>query len=181
MIAKPDDWKALPPVDVRMPHPQYIGNYILVGERRRCCVCGESASKVCQACVSPTKDPQIVTPPRSSKERHKRVSYMERGVKRQESDEQSSGSTSRSSCSSCSETRWDVSARKRRLQFTVCEPGPIGIDLDFNTGCVHKVNPGSQAENLGIRTRMTIKAVDGLPYSEDILYFEGESRRRRAV
>ena len=116
-----------------------------------------------------TKDPQIVTPPRSSKARHKRVSYMERGVKRQEPDEQSSGSTSRSSCSSCSETRWDVSARNRRLQFTVCEPGPIGIDLDFNTGCVHKVNPGSQAENLGIRTKMTIKAVDGLPYSEKIL------------
>ena len=122
-----------------------------------------------QACVSPTKDPQIVTPPRSSKARHKRVSYMERGVKQQEPDEQSSGSTSRSSCSSCSETRWDVSARNRRLQFTVCEPGPIGIDLDFNTGCVHKVNPGSQAENLGIRTKMTIKAVDGLPYSEKIL------------
>ena len=76
--------------------------------------------------------------------------------------------------------RCKVDETRRGKSFTI-EPGPICIDGDLDTGCVHKVNPGSQAENLGIRTRMTIKAVDGLPYSEDILYFEGESRRRRAV
>ena len=64
--------------------------------------------------------------------------------------------------------RCKVDETRRGKSFTI-EPGPICIDGDLDTGCVHKVNPGSQAENLGIRTRMTIIAVDGLPYSEDIL------------
>ena len=64
--------------------------------------------------------------------------------------------------------RCKVDETRRGKSFTI-EPGPICIDGDLDTGCVHKVNPGSQAENLGIRTKMTIKAVDGLPYSEKIL------------
>ena len=38
------------PAKVQMPPPQYIGGYTVVGERRRCRVCGKNAKKMCSNC-----------------------------------------------------------------------------------------------------------------------------------
>ena len=45
-----DDWEAAPPVNIQMPPPKWIGNYMVVGERRLCRVCNLGTTQVCYLC-----------------------------------------------------------------------------------------------------------------------------------
>ena len=50
------------------------------------------------------------------------------------------------------------------------KPGPIGFSLDYSTGIVLTVYPGGQAERLGIKSGMVIKAINGAPFAKETLF-----------
>jgi len=59
---------------------------------------------------------------------------------------------------------------KPRQDMTVMfRPGKLGMTADWETGVIERVEDVGQAQTLGVKPGMCLRAIDTIPYSEDLL------------
>merc|ERR1712176_1038476 len=57
------------------------------------------------------------------------------------------------------------------------QPGPIGMDIDLDSGRVLKVHPGTQAGRMDVQVGMIMEMIQGRPYNAELLqkHISGQS------